>query len=57
MEGFKPAYWPTQGWKNALPEQQGMDSAQLVGMFEYIDSHDIPLASQVLSSINSRVDD
>ena len=28
--------WPTYGWKTSTPEQQGMDSDELVKMFEYI---------------------
>ena len=44
----KPTYWPTQGWKNASPEEQGMDSAQLVRLFEYIDDHGIPLHSLLI---------
>lgn len=48
MDDFKPAYWPTQEWKNSLPEQQGMDSAQLVRMFEYIKANDIPLHSLLI---------
>jgi CubicO group peptidase (beta-lactamase class C family) len=43
IEEFQPAYWPTQEWINSLPEEQGMDPAQLVRMFEYIEENDIPL--------------
>ena len=45
---FQPAYWPTQEWKTALPEEQGMDSAQLVRMFEYIEENDIHLHSLLI---------
>ncbi len=24
-----PAYWPTQGWRSSIPEEQGIDSAKL----------------------------
>ncbi|HLO29825.1 MAG TPA: serine hydrolase [Anaerolineales bacterium] len=48
LQRFEPVYWPTQGWKNTLPEEQGMDSAQLARMFEYIDSHEIPLHSLLI---------
>ena len=40
-EEFRPAYWPTQNWKDALPEEQGLDSAQLVRMFEHMQDNDI----------------
>jgi len=29
-------YWPTQGWRNATPESQGMDSQKLVDMLDLI---------------------
>src|SRR5947209_4206156 len=29
-------YWPTHGWREATPESQGIDSAQLAGVFDYI---------------------
>lgn len=29
-------YWPTQGWRTSTPEQQGMDSEQLVKMMDYV---------------------
>ena len=29
-------YWPTNGWRTSTPEEQGMDSAKLADMFEYI---------------------
>jgi CubicO group peptidase (beta-lactamase class C family) len=48
LQEYRPAYWPTQGWKSALPEDKGMDSAQLVRMFEYIIGHDIPLHSLLI---------
>jgi CubicO group peptidase (beta-lactamase class C family) len=47
-EEFQPAYWPTQGWKNTLPEEQGMDSAELVRMFEYIEDNNIELHSLLI---------
>lgn len=48
IEEFQPAYWPTQEWKNSPPEEQGMESAQLVRMFEYIEANDIPLHSLLI---------
>jgi len=32
----KPSYWPTQGWKTASPESQGMDSYLLIEMLDTI---------------------
>ena len=51
IEEFQPAYWPTQEWKYSPPEEQGLDSAQLVRMFEYIDANDIPLHSLLIVRI------
>lgn len=45
---FKPAYWPTHHGKNTSPEEQGMVSAQLVRLFEYIESRAIPLHSLLI---------
>lgn len=47
-EEFQPAYWPTQGWKNSTPEEQGMDSDKLVQMFEHIEANDMPLHSLLI---------
>ena len=41
----KPNYWPTQGWRTATPESQGMDSALLLGMMEVIWQNDIKIDS------------
>lgn len=35
-----PAYWPTQGWRTSTPEEQGMDSENLVNMMENLLSAD-----------------
>ena len=29
-------YWPTDGWRNSTPEEQGMDSGQLADLVEDI---------------------
>ena len=47
-EELQPAYWPTQGWRSTLPEEQGMDSAQLVRVFEYIEDNNIDLHSLLI---------
>jgi len=48
IEEFQPAYWPTEIWEHTIPEEQGMDSAQLVRMFEYIEDNDIHLHSLLI---------
>ena len=34
--GQEPDYWPTEGWRTATPESQGMDSSLLLNMMEVI---------------------
>ncbi|MGD8990970.1 MAG: serine hydrolase, partial [Desulfobacterales bacterium] len=41
----KPDYWPTQGWKIATPESQGMNSALLLDMLEVIWQNDMKIDS------------
>lgn len=41
----KPDYWPTQAWRTSTPEEQGMDSEQLVKMIDYIRSNDLNVHS------------
>lgn len=41
----KPDYWPTQGWKTATPESQGMDSALLLDMLDVIWQNDLKIDS------------
>ncbi len=36
-------YWPTNGWQNATPESQEMDSSYLQAMLDYIDSNNLPI--------------
>jgi CubicO group peptidase (beta-lactamase class C family) len=31
-----PPYWPTDGWRTSTPEEQGIDSTELVNMIEYV---------------------
>ncbi len=31
-----PDYWPTAGWRTSTPEAQGMDSAELAGLVNYL---------------------
>ncbi|UCG02806.1 MAG: serine hydrolase [Candidatus Heimdallarchaeota archaeon] len=34
----EPVYWPTDGWRTSLPEDQGMSSIKFQEMYEYLDS-------------------
>ncbi len=38
-------YWPTQGWRQASPEEHGMDSGKLADALDYIRQHDIKIHS------------
>ena len=38
-------YWPTEGWRTATPEDQGMNSAQLAAIFDYIAEEEIEIHS------------
>jgi len=38
-------YWPTGDWRESTPEQQGMDSALLVKMFDFIEQKDVYIHS------------
>lgn len=31
-----PDYWPTDGWRMSAPEAAGMDSRQLLAVYDYI---------------------
>ncbi len=44
----EPDYWPTAAWQASAPEQQGMDSARLVAMFDAIDREQIDLHSLLI---------
>lgn len=41
-------YWPTNGWLNTTPEEQGMDSSLLNEMIDYIEEEDIAINSVVV---------
>ena len=41
----KPGYWPTNGWKSASPESQGMDANLLAEMLNEIWEKDIEIHS------------
>ncbi|MFX0210302.1 MAG: serine hydrolase domain-containing protein, partial [Candidatus Hodarchaeota archaeon] len=36
-------YYPTDGWLSATPEEHGMSSAVLVGMYEYIEKNNLDI--------------
>ena len=42
------AYWPTEGWRASTPEEQGMDSAKLEEMMEYIDETNLAIESVIV---------
>ena len=44
----QPAYWPTDGWRTTTPEQQGMDSEQLVQMVDAIQEQQLPIHSLLI---------
>ena len=39
------AYWPTEGWRNSTPEEQGIDSKLLIEMLEKIISDGVDIDS------------
>ncbi len=42
---FTPTYWPTEGWQNSTPEEQGIDSVKLAEMLDQIQMKNIPINS------------
>jgi CubicO group peptidase (beta-lactamase class C family) len=44
----EPAYWPTQGWLNSTPEEQGLDSAKLAEGLRQIQQKKIPIHSLLI---------
>ncbi len=46
---LKESYWPTkEEWKRSSPEMQGMDSAELVRLFDFITAVSIPTRSVLI---------
>jgi CubicO group peptidase (beta-lactamase class C family) len=43
------SYWPTEGWKTCLPEQEGMSAAQLAKMFTDIQTEKMPVDGVVIT--------
>ncbi len=44
----KPDYWPTDGWRTATPESQGMDSSLLLNMLDVIWDRDVDIDSVLI---------
>jgi len=44
----EPDYWPTEGWKYATPESQGMDSELLAEAIDYIIAGDMDIHSLLI---------
>ncbi len=44
----EPDYWPAQDWRTSSPEAQGMDSAQLVKLLEFIQKGDYNIHSLLI---------
>jgi len=42
-------YWPTEGWRNSTPEEQGMSSADIEGMMNVIVDEDINVHSVMIT--------
>lgn len=42
------AYWPDQNWRTSTPEEQGIDSAMIADMLEYITQQQIDIHSFLL---------
>ena len=40
-----PPYWPTEAWRTSTPEEQGMDSAQLLAALDYVEANELPIDS------------
>ncbi|MHA1949839.1 MAG: serine hydrolase domain-containing protein [Candidatus Thorarchaeota archaeon] len=41
-------YWPTEGWMNSTPEEQGMSSTRLQEMIDYIAEEDLDVHSVIV---------
>lgn len=48
-------YWPTNGWLNSTPEEQGMDSRKLQEMMNYVTEEDLSIHSIVIIRHGYRV--
>ncbi|MHA1637962.1 MAG: serine hydrolase domain-containing protein [Candidatus Thorarchaeota archaeon] len=41
-------YWPTEGWRDAAPEDLGMNSTKLQGLVDYVEDNNYPIHSVVV---------
>jgi parallel beta-helix repeat protein len=48
VESQIPDYWPTNGWRRSSPEMQGMSSAKLNDMMQYVRQQSIGIDSVVV---------
>ncbi len=46
--GGKVEYWPTDRWRTATPESQGLSSAELSKVFDFIAEQDVQIHSMIL---------
>ncbi len=42
-------YWPTEGWRNSTPEEQGMSSEDINRMMNFIEAEDINIDSVLIT--------
>ena len=42
---FTDKYWPTESWRTSTPEQQGMDSGELIKIFKLIQENEVNIHS------------
>ena len=42
-------YWPTEGWRNSTPEEQGMSSEDINDMMDYIEEVDVNVHSVMIT--------
>jgi CubicO group peptidase (beta-lactamase class C family) len=43
-----PEYWPAERWRTATPESQGLSSAEIAKVFDFISEHDVQIHSLLL---------
>src|SRR5262245_14826610 len=43
-----PAYWPTTGWRTSTPEEQGVDSRQLLTTLQHMEDAGINVRSMTV---------
>jgi CubicO group peptidase (beta-lactamase class C family) len=45
---FERNYWPTEGWRNSTPEEQGMDSELLAKACAFVQEHELHIHSMLV---------